>query len=870
MRRRKRMLEDLDQDIRDHIERETQDQIERGMSPEDARSAALRKFGNLTRVKEETREVWILVWLEQLFEDIRFGLRMLRKSPGFTIVAALTLAFGIGVNTYIFSIVDALLLRPIDFPNPGRHVALWERLPGSNVDRSEPTPANFSDWKAQNHVFDHIAAQAWWDANLGGVEHPEHLYGFLVTPGYFEALDATPILGRVFLPEEGTPGKDTVAMLSYGLWREHFAADPSIVGKPILLNGIKYTVAGVMGPDFSYPSGAQVWAALSFTPQQETNRASHYLHAVAHLGPGVSAQRAQAEMSAIAARLAQQYPQTNTGRDVHVMPLVESETGQARAPMLMLLAAVGMVLLIACANISNLLLERAGSRQWETAIRAALGATRLRLIRQWLVESMLLGLLGGGLGILVAFLCLKVQLIRMPPEFAIMVLGWSKIGINASVLLFTSAVSLGTALVFGLLPAMRASRWNVSDTLKESTRSASVGRRRGLLRKVLIVSEVALSLALLATAGLMMKSFVRLENVSPGFNPDRVLTMFIALPDAKYTSDERRASFYEGLLERVQNLPGVQSAAAANILPLVGANETSNIRIEGRPEPKPGQEPEANFRIVSNSYFQTMQIPVLRGRDFTSQDSAKGQQVVAINEAFAARFWPGEDPVGKRMRFSGPLADQPWHVVVAVVGNIRNQLDRPAPAEMYFPLRQQSESTMALVVRTLPDPRSLAESIRVQIAAVDRDQPVFRILTMDELRAVSVTPQRISGTLMAGFAGFALVLAGMGLFGVIAYAVSERTHEIGIRTALGARPREVFSLVLGEGMTLAAIGLLIGLPLALGMGYAVSGLLYGVAPNDFTTFAGVAAILAGVAFAACYIPARRAMRVDPMVALRYE
>jgi putative ABC transport system permease protein len=870
MRRRKRMLEDLDRDIRDHIERETQDEIERGMSPEDARSAALRKFGNRTRVKEETREVWIVVWLEQLFEDIRFGLRMLRKSPGFTIVAALTLAFGIGVNTYIFSIVDALLLRPIEFPDPSRHVALWERLPGNNVDRSEPTPANFLDWKAQNHVFDHIAAQAWWDANLGGVEHPEHLIGFLVTPGYFEALEATPILGRAFLNEEGTPGKDHVAMLSYGLWREHFAADPSVVGKPMLLNGIKYTVAGVMGPDFNYPSGAQVWAALSFTPQQETNRASHFLHVVAHLGPGVSAERAQAEMSAIAARLAQQYPQTNTGRDVHVMPLVESETGQARAPMLMLLAAVGMVLLIACANISNLLLERAGSRQWETAIRAALGATRLRLIRQWLVESLLLGVLGGGLGILVAFLCLKVQLIRIPPEFAVMVLGWGKIGINAPVLLFTSAVSLGTALVFGLLPALRASRWNVSDTLKESIRSASVGRSRGLLRKVLIVSEVALSLALLATAGLMMKSFVRLENVSPGFNSDRVLTMSVALPDAIYTSDERRASFYERLFERVQNLPGVQSAAAANVLPLAGMNETSIIRIEGRPEPKPGQEPEANFRIVSNSYFQTMQIPVLRGRDFTTQDSAKGQQVVAVNEAFAARFWPREDPVGKRMRFSGPLADQPWRVVVAVVGNIRNQLDRPAPAEMYFPLRQQSENTMALVVRTFPDPRSLAESIRMQVVAVDRDQPVFRILTMDELRAVSVTPQRISGTLMAGFAGFALVLAGMGLFGVIAYAVSERTHEIGIRTALGARPREVFSLVLGQGMTLAAIGLLIGLPLALGMGYAVSGLLYGVAPNDFATFAGVAAILAAVAFAACYIPARRAMRVDPMVALRYE
>jgi putative ABC transport system permease protein len=870
MRRRKRMLEDLDRDIRDHIDRETQELIERGMSPEDARSAALRKFGNVTQVKEETREVWMVVWLEQLFEDIRFGLRMLRKSPGFTAVAALTLAFGIGANTYIFSIVDALVLRPVEFPNPGRHVALWERLPASNVDRSEPTPGGFLDWKAQNHVFDHIAAHAWWDANLGGVDHPEHLYGFLVTPGYFEALDATPLLGRPFLPEEGTPGKDHVAMLSYGLWREHFGADPSVVGKPVLLNGVEYTIAGVMGPKFNYPSGAQVWAALSFTPEQATNRGGHYLHAVAHLGPGVSAERAQAEMSAIAERLAQQYPRTNTGRDVHVMPLVESETGETRAPMIVLLAGVGIVLLIACANISNLLLERAGSRQRETAIRAALGATRLRLIRQWLVESLLLGLLGGGLGVLVAFLCLKGQLIRIPAEFAIMVLGWDKIGINIPVLLFTAAISLGTALAFGVLPALRASRPALSETLKESTRSASGGRRRGLLRKALIVSEVALSLALLATAGLMMKSFVRLQNVSAGFNPDRLLTMFVALPEVRYTSDERRAIFYEQLIERVQNLPGVQSVAATNMLPLGGANETSTIRIEGKPEPKLGEDPEANYRIVSNSYFRTMQIPILRGREFTSLDTAKGQAVVAVNQAFAARFWPGEDPVGKRLRFSGPPADRPWRVVVAVVANVRNQLDHSAPAEMYFPLRQQSESTMALVVRTLPDPRSLEESVQAQVVAVDRDQPVFRVMTMDEVRSVSVTGQRIGGTLMTGFAGFALVLAGMGLFGVIAYAVSERAHEIGIRMALGAKPREVFRIVVGQGMILALIGLVLGLPLALGMGQAVAGLLYGVAPNDFATFAGVAAILAAVAFAACYIPARRAMRVDPMVALRYE
>jgi len=870
MTRRKRMMEELDADIREHIARETQDNIDRGMTPEEARYAAMRKFGNVTRVKEETREVWSVVWLEQLLADIRFGLRTLRKSPGFTAVAVLTLALGIGANTYIFSVVDALVLRPLEFADPGRTVALWERLPAMGIDRNEVSPANYLDWKAQNHVFDHIAVQGWWDANLGGVEHPEHLHGFLVTPDYFAALQAQPMLGRTFLEEEGTAGKDHVAILSYGLWRDHFASDRTLPGKTVLLNGIDYTVVGVMGPEFNYPSGAQLWAALAFPPPLQRNRGSHYLHGVAHLAPGVTRERAQADMSAIASRLAQQYPQTNTGRDVQVMPLMESEVGQTRAPLVILLAAVGLVLLIACANVSNLLLARASSRQRETAIRSALGATRRRLVGQWLVESMLLGFLGGGLGILFAYLCLYARAIRIPLEFSRMLPGWDKISINTPVLLFTTAVSLGTGLIFGFLPALAASRLNVNDTLKEGAPSAGAGRRRGLLRRVLIVSEVALSLALLATAGLMMKSFVRLERVSPGFNPDRLLTMFFALPEAKYTSGAQAVNFDEQLVERVRNLPGVQNAAIANLIPLGGANETWTIRIEGRPEPKPGQDPDASYRVVSNSYFRTMQIPMLQGREFTSEDSAKGQPVVAVNAAFAARYWPGEDALGKRMRLNGPPDKEPWQTVVAVVGNVRNRLDVPAPPEMYFPLRQQVEYTVALVVRTPSDAARMAESVRSQVVALDRDLPVFNVSTMDELRSTSLIAQRIGGTLMAAFAGFALALAAIGLFGVIAYTVSERTREIGIRVALGAKRTEILRLVVGQGMSLALIGLLVGLPLEMGMGRAVAGLLYGVGPNDFETFAGVAALLAGVAMVACYVPARRAMRVDPIAALRYE
>ena len=870
MRRSQRMLEDLDRDIRDHIARETEDNIARGMPFSEAHYAALRKFGNLTRIREETREIWGIVWLDQLLDDVRFGLRMLRKNPGFSAAAALTLALGIGANTYIFSLVDALVLRPFDFQHPGRTVALWERLPASDVERNEPAPANFLDWKDQNRVFDHMAAQNWWDASLGGVDHPEHLHGFLVTPDYFAALEAQPMIGRAFLPEEGKPGQDHVVILSYGLWRDRFSADASIVGKPVLLNGVDYTVAGVMGPRFNYPAGTQVWGALSFTPEQRADRSAHYLHSIAHLAVGISLHQAQAEMSAIALRLQRQYPQTNTGHDVHVMPLLESEVGQTRAPLMVLLVAVGVVLLIACANLSNLMLARLSRRQREMSVRIALGATRWRLIRQSLVESVLLGLLGGCLGVVLAYSCLELHVIRIPDQFARMVPGWDRIAINTPVLLFTSAVSLATGLFFGFLPALRASRPNVSDGLKENSLYAGAGRRRGLLRRALIVSEVGLSMLLLTIAGLMMKTFVRLQRVSPGFNPDRLLTVMITLPNAKYATDQQTAGFYEQLVESVRNLPAVKDAAVANMIPFRGMNETATLRIEGRPEPKPSEEPEANLRSVSNTYFRTMQIPIVRGREFTSQDSDKSQLVVAVNEAFGARYWPGENPVGKRIRFSGPIESHPWRLVVAAVGDVRNRPDAPPSPEMYFPLRQQSEKAMAMVVRTSTDSHSLENSVRARVSALDHDLPVFDVMTMDELRSVSITAQWIGGTLMSVFAGLTLVLAAMGLFSVIASAVSDRTHEIGIRIALGAGPRDVGRQIVGQGMILALAGVVIGLPLALAMGRAIAGLLYDVAPDDFATFAGVATILSGVSLAACYIPARRAMQVDPAVALKFE
>jgi putative ABC transport system permease protein len=483
---------------------------------------------------------------------------------------------------------------------------------------------------------------------------------------------------------------------------------------------------------------------------------------------------------------------------------------------------------------------------------------------------MLLGLLGGGLGVLFAYACLNAQIIRVPDQLARMIPGWNKIALNVPVLLFTCIVSLGAGLLFGLLPALQSSHIHLNNALKENSPATGPGRRRAVLRNVLIVSEVALSLALLAAAGLMMKSFVQLEGVSPGFNPDKLLTMFVDLPSAKYPSDPQVLNFYAQLLERIQHLPGVQGVAAANVLPLGGMNTNSFVRIEGQPEPQPGQDPVANFRIVSDSYFRVMQIVVLQGREFAEHDSLNALPVAAVNTAFAAHYWPGQNPIGKRFRFSGPPENPPWQTVVALVGDIRTQLDRPAPPEMYFPLRQKPASTMALVVRTSGDPQNMTETVREQVVSLDHDLPVFQVMTMDDWRSISVIAQKIGGASMSAFAGFALLLSAMGLFGVIAYTVSERTHEIGLRMALGAGRREIFRLVVGQGMLLAGIGLLVGLPLALAMGRAIAGLLYGVSPNDLGTFVVVAIILAGVALAACYLPARRAMNVDPMVALRNE
>lgn len=860
---------ELDEEMRLHREMRGRELAARGVEAEEAGHAAARAFGNATALAERGREAWGWGWLEDFLQDLRFGARMLRNNPGFTLTAVLTLALGIGANGYIFSLVDALLLRPLAFPHPERLVALWERVPGAGIDRSETSPANYLDWQKRNHVFDHLAAFVWWDVNVGGIERPEHVQGFQVTPDFFVALEAQPMLGRGFLDEEGRPGKDRVAVLSYKIWRERFAGDPAAIGKRILLNGVSCTIVGVMGPEFNYPAGSRIWAPLAFGPELTANRGMHYLRGVAHLRPGTSLVQAQTEMSAIAASLAKEFPQSDWGRDVQVQLLLDSEVGVAQKPLMVVVVAVGLVLLIACGNISNLLLARWDRRKRETAIRTALGATRFRLVRQLLVESVLLGLLGGGAGILLAVWCLRARLIALPAEFVELVPGMNHLAMNFSVLLVTLGISVVTGVVFGFLPAIRGSQPNVNEALKGGGAGSGAGRSRTFLRSSLIVAEVALSLTLLTCAGLLMKSFVHLLKVSPGFNPNRVLTMFLALPQAKYPEDERAVLFFEQLVRRVEALPGVQSAATVNMLPLGGANITRTIRIEGQPEPGPGHETDASLRSVSTSYFRTMQIPLREGREFTEEDSGT-RHAVAVNEAFAETYWPGKDALGKHLRFSGASENNPWYEVVAVIGNVRNQLPEPPRPEMYFPMREQVQRTMALVVRTSVLPTSLAESARAEVQKLDPDQPVFDVMTLEDWRSVSVIVPQVAGTLMAAFAALALVLALVGLYGVIAYMVVERRREISIRMALGARPREIFAIVIGEGGRLALIGITFGLAASLGLAKAIAGLLFGVSATDVGTLIGVSAILLGTALGACYIPARRAMRVDPMVALRHE
>ena len=747
-------------------------------------------------------------------------------------------------------------------------MAIWDKAPNRGVQHNEVAMANYLDWRAQNNSFDHLALERWWSTNLTGGDTPERIQGFLVTANFLDVVGVKPIKGRGFSEEENQPGKDAVAIITYSLWERRFGSDPNIVNKTITTNGIARTVIGVLPEGFNYPKGAEVYAPMPMTPDVIKSRGNHSYYVIGRLKPGVSLQSAQADIDTITARLAAQYPDTNLGLGATVYPIVQDTVRMYQTALWVMMGAVGFVLLIACANVANLMLARATGRQKEIELRAALGANRCRIIRQLLVESLIIALIGWTVGVLVAFWGIDLLRASNPGEAAKYAPGWNHLGINLPVLVFTLAVSLLSGLLFGLAPACQVSKPDLNDALKEGGRHSAGGSRR--LRSLLVVSEIALSLVLLIGAGLLFRSFLALLKTNPGFNPEGVLTMNLNLPFAKYKEDNQRAAFYSELVQRVKTLPGVQSAAVVNYLPLGGANSSDSFLIEGAPQPPPGQENDGRYRVCTPDYFSTMGISIRKGRGFTDQDKAGSKPVIIVNETLARKFWPNGDALGKRIRFYGPLEKAPWMEIVGIVQDVKHELNLPVTPDYYLPHAQDPWNAMVLVARTTVDPGSMAGRIREQVVAIDKDQPVFDVRTMHEVRATSVTLYTFGFAMIGIFAVVALVLAAIGIYGVMAFAVTQRTQEIGIRMALGARALDVLTLIVRNGMSLAAIGVVAGLVGAFVVTRLMGSLLFGVSPTDTVTFAFVTAGLLLVALFACYIPARRATKVDPLVALRYE
>ena len=804
--------------------------------------------------------------MQTLWQDLRYGARLLLKQPGFTLIAILTLALGIGANTAIFSVVNAVLLRPLPYKDPDRLMMIRDtKIP--QFPEFSIAPGNFLDWQKQNTVFERLIAFRGASFNLIGTGDPERLHGMTVTDGFFATLGAQPQLGRDFLPEEDQPGHNNVVILSYGLWQNRFGGDANVLNQTITLDGQAYSVIGVMPASFRIEGrDPDLWTPMAFTPRDAQNHGGHSLAAIGQLKPGVTIDQAQTEMSAIADRLAAQYPNSNTGWNVKIMPLLEYTVRSIKPALIMLLGAVAFVLLIACANVANLLLARAAGRQKEMAIRTALGAGRGRIIGQLLTESLLLALAGGAVGLVLAKWGMDALLTLTPEDLPRM----SNVSLDGRALAFTLTITLLTGVIFGLVPAWQASKPDLNETLKDAGRGSTEGGRRQLIRNTLVVVEVAAALVLLVGAGLLIKSFWQLQKVDPGFNPDHALTVSVALPRSKYPKEPQQVAFFQQLLEHVGALPGVQAAGASNVLPLMD-DFVLSFEVEDQPPLPPGASQSTNFYSVSADYFKAMGIRLLQGRLLSERDTATSPHVAVINETLAAKIFPNDNPIGKRITFGRQGNNTDWYEVVGVVGDVKHYgLDQPTPMQTYEPFTQQTCSSMALVVRTTGDPSSLSTAIRSEVLQLDKEQPISNIRVLNRIVSTSVAQQRFSMLLLGIFAAVAMVLAGIGIYGVLSYAVSQRTHEIGIRMALGAGRRDVLRLVVGQGLLLALVGVAAGLGAAYGLTRLMASLLFGVSATDPLTFLVIALLLVVIALLACYIPARRAMKVDPMIALRYE
>jgi putative ABC transport system permease protein len=802
--------------------------------------------------------------MRTLWRDLRYGVRMLLRRPGFTTVAVLTLALGIGANTTIFSFVNGILLRPLPYAEPERLALIEENALKRGVTSMGVSFPNFLDWRERNQVFEDVATYQTGNFSLTGAGEPEQFRGARISAGLLEILRVPPTLGRTFTAEEDRPEQNTVVILGNGVWQNRFGGDSSIVGQQVVLNNRSHTVIGVMPPGFKFPEIAELWVPLALTPQSWT-RNDHGLGGVARLKAGVSFSHAQSEMDAIAQGIEAENPITNDGLGVRVTSMHERLSGDYSEALMVLLGTVGCVLLVACANVANLLLARATARKKEIAVRTALGASRGRMVRQLLTESLLLGAAGGTLGLVLAVWGLELLLAMIPVDLPF----WMNFDLDLRVLSFTLGISLLTGVIFGVVPALQASRADVNETLKEGGRSAGTATSHRA-RNLVVVAEVALSLVVLVAAGLMMQSFLRLRQVNSGVNPRNVLTLALSLPTAKYGGDAR-AEFVRRLMESIRTLPGVDSAGATSGLPLGGGTWGRSLTVEGYPVLAVGQAPMIQHNVITPDYFRALGIPILTGRDFNEADSKDATRVTIVDERLAREYWPNESPLGKRVRFGPPENNEPWHTIVGVAGAVRHErLDTETRQSVYLPHLQNPVNGIALTVRSQANPTSLIGAVRSELRELDPNLPVTRVRTMEEVVSQSIWQPRLYTILLGLFAAVALLLACVGIYGVMSYSVAQRTHEIGIRMALGASSMDVLKLVISQGIKPALVGVAIGMAGAFGLTHLMSSLLFTVNPTDPVTFGLNAILLTSVATVACWLPARRATKVDPMIALRGE
>jgi predicted permease len=873
MRRRKRMLEELDQDIRDHIEMETQENIERGLSPEEARYTALRKFGNVTRVTEETRAVWSSIWIEQLLQDVSYGFRALRKNPGFAIVIVLTLALGIGANTAIFSVVRGVVLAPLPYPEPNRLVMVWESRP--NVKTLSTSYPDFMDWQRNARSFEQMAALTSRNYDSTSPGTPQHLDGMEISSGFFSTLGVKLSMGHDFSPSEDRPHGAPAVIISDRLWRNRFASSPQALGKSIRLDGAECTIIGVLSPGFHFLADADVYTSLAQgEPLFYNDRTIHAIVGIARLKPGVSIGQAAGEMSAVQENLDRLYPAADRNLGTNIVPLKQEIVGDVGGTLFLLLGAVGIVLLIACANVANLLLVRSAARRREFAIRLALGASRARMVRQLLTESVLLAMTGGVLGLIVA----KLGVSLMFGEFAQSLPRSESVGVNLPVLFFAFGISLVVGIAFGLAPALKSSRADVQGSLKSGDRGSTRAHPRG--QNALVMIQMALTLVLLVGAGLLLRTIGDLRKVNPGFNTQHVITFKVGLSPSLTQSASSIRIAYQQLLDRIRQIPGVGAADFTNIVPLSEEDNGGPFWVGPQESTSMQDAPHALYFETGPDYLQTMEIPLLRGRFFTPADTPDSEPVVVINSVLAHTYFRDRDPVGQTITVAH------WHTarVIGVVGSVRHWgLGDPGtynPSQIYISFYQLSDQwipafarALSVAVRTPLDVATIMPAVRNVVYGTGNDQPVYDVRTMQQIVWESMLSQRLPMVLLAVFATLALLLASVGIYGVISYSVTQRVQEIGVRMALGAEKRQIFQMVIGQGLRIAVVGLTIGAAAALILTrllLSFSRLLYGIGPSDPVTFAAVSLMLTAVAVLACYIPARRAARVDPMVALRYE